>query len=78
MIVNSMLPVTRMLHECPKCGREAMTFSVNAEKEGEFYIIDPIVYRSCQCGFKIEYDTRQGTTRYKIKKAINQALEAMQ
>lgn len=70
MIINHLLQISRLTNDCPKCGSDKL-----GNGEGALIVNENIYTRSCKCGFHFEYDTKQGVTRSKINKAINEALK---
>jgi hypothetical protein len=65
------LRVAPFINDCPNCGNGNVG---NGQGTLE---IDKTIKRTCKCGFKFEYDVSNGTTKTKIKKAIDEALKKM-
>lgn len=72
MIVNSYLQIARLTNNCPSCGSDQL-----GKNKGCVVVKHETYIRKCECGFHLEYDTKQGVSRNKVVKAIKQALEAM-
>lgn len=71
MDARDYLRIAPFLNDCPQCGSDKIgeeqgTMEV---KEGRF------IERTCQCGFQLTYDVTNGTTKKKIKEAVDQALK---
>lgn len=72
MNVIDYLRVAPLINDCPKCGNGSV-----GNGQGTLNVDDNIVKRTCKCGFDFEYDVNNGTSKTKIKKAIDEALKAM-
>lgn len=72
MNINDYLRVAPFIHDCPKCG-----CGETENGQGTFEVKENIIRRSCKCGFNLEFDTNNGTTKKIIKKAIDEALTNM-
>lgn len=69
MNANDFLRISPLINDCPNCD------SCNlGNGEGTLGVQDYIVIRNCKCGFNLEYDVRNGTSRAKVKKVIEEAL----
>lgn len=66
------LRIAPFVNDCPNCGSDLL-----GNGQGTYELKDNTIKRSCKCGFKFEYDSRNGTTKTKIKQAIDKALEQM-
>lgn len=64
------LRISPFINDCPSCGNEFV-----GNGEGTLNVDDNIVERTCKCGFAFKYDVNNGTTKEKIKKAIDEALK---
>lgn len=62
------LRVAPYINDCPACGSADI-----GEGQGTLEVKGDIVKRTCKCGFNFEYDVNKGTTRAKIKKAVEEA-----
>ncbi len=72
MIVTDYLRVAPLINDCPKCGNGLV-----GNGQGTLNVDDNLIKRTCKCGFDFEYDVNNGTSKAKIKKAIDEALKAM-
>ncbi|PLS18966.1 hypothetical protein CVD28_00770 [Bacillus sp. M6-12] len=73
MDVRNFLRVAPYINDCPKCGSDDVS-----EDNGTMEVKDNLVKRTCKCGFHLEYDMNNGTTRAKVKKAVEQALQGVE
>lgn len=69
MNVMLYLEVAPLINDCPKCGNQYV-----GNGEGTLNVDDNIIRRTCKCGFKFEYDVRNGTSKSKVMTAISEAL----
>lgn len=69
---NDFVKITRLINDCPNCKSDDI-----GEGEGALLLKDEVITRTCKCGFSLTYDARKGTTKPKIKKAIDEALLQM-
>lgn len=72
MNVMDYLRVAPFINDCPSCKN-----NVVGNGEGTLNVDDNIVKRTCKCGFIFEYDVNNGTSKTKIKKAIDESLKNM-
>lgn len=63
------LRVAPFINDCPSCGNQFV-----GNGQGTLEVDDNIIRRTCKCGFNFEYDVNKGTTKKKIKQAIEEAL----
>ena len=63
------LRIAPFINDCPNCGSDIIN-----NGKGSLSVDTLIVKRTCACGFNFEYDVTNGTTKKKIKDAINIAL----
>lgn len=68
MNAHDYLRVAPFINDCPTCGNDIV-----GKDEGVLEVKDNWISRSCKCGFHFAYDVNQGTTRAKIKKAVEAA-----
>lgn len=66
------LRVAPLINDCPNCGNEFV-----GNGQGTLEVDDNLVKRTCKCGFNLEYDVNNGTTKKRIKQAIDEALRQM-
>jgi transcription elongation factor Elf1 len=72
--MNSMdyLRVAPFINDCPNCGNQFV-----GNGQGTLEVDNNIVKRTCKCGFNFEYDIINGTSKKKIKQAIDVVLKQM-
>lgn len=63
------LAVAKFINDCPNCGSNNVR-----EGEGTIGMLDPIIERTCKCGFKFTYDVGQGVEPKQVRLAVEQAL----
>lgn len=66
------LRIAPLINDCPNCGNQFV-----GNGEGTLEVNDNMVKRTCKCGFNFEYDVNNGTSKPKIKKAINESLNKL-
>lgn len=66
------LRISPFINDCPNCGNEYI-----GNGQGTLNVDDNIVERTCKCGFNFKYDVANGTSKAKIKKAIDEVLRNM-
>lgn len=64
--------IAPFINDCPSCGNQMV-----GNGQGSIEVNDNVVKRKCKCGFNFEYDSNNGTTKAKIKKAIKETLTKM-
>lgn len=64
------LKVSRLVNDCPNCGNQY----IGNGQESVLEVSDNIIKRFCKCGFKFKYDVNQGTSKKKLKQAIDNSL----
>lgn len=72
MNVMDYLKVAPLINDCPNCGNATV-----GGGKGTLNVDNNIVKRTCRCGFNFEYDVNNGTSKKKIKQAIDEALNKM-
>ena len=65
MDVRHYLRVAPYLHDCPSC----------KDSKGSLSVSDNLITRECPCGFNLTMNIRNGTSKKKIEKSIELALE---
>lgn len=66
------LRIAPFINDCPNCGNQMV-----GNGEGALNVDDNMVKRTCKCGFNFEYDVKNGTSKTKVKKAIDESLKSM-
>lgn len=66
------LRIAPFINDCANCGNQMV-----GSDEGTLEVDDNIIKRTCKCGFNFEYDVEDGTSKSKIKKAIDEALNEL-
>jgi transcription elongation factor Elf1 len=66
------LRIAPFINDCPNCGSEYV-----GNGQGTLTVNNNIVERTCKCGFNFKYDIANGTTKTKIKNAIDEVLKDM-
>lgn len=66
------LRVAPFINDCPNCGNGLL-----GNGEGTLNLNENIIERTCKCKFEFKYDVNKGTSKKKIKQAINEALTRM-
>lgn len=72
--MNSMdyLRIAPFINDCPNCGSDMIDNS-----QGTLEVSGNLIKRTCECGFRFEYDANSGTTKAKIQKSVKEALTNM-
>lgn len=66
------LRLSPFISDCPNCGNEFI-----GNGQGALNVDENMVRRTCKCGFVFEYDVNNGTSKERIKKAIDETLRNM-
>ena len=69
MHINDYLKVSQHVNNCPNCGSDLL-----GDGFGALHVDGSIFKRTCECGFKFEYDVDAGVKPKQIKQAIDEAL----
>lgn len=69
MNVVDYLNVSKHINSCPNCGSDLL-----GEGYGTLRVEDSTIERTCECGFKFNYDVANGIKPKQIKQAIDEAL----
>ncbi|AZU61041.1 DUF3797 domain-containing protein [Neobacillus mesonae] len=72
MNVMTYLVVAPLINDCPSCGNQYV-----GNGQGTLEVDDNLIKRTCKCGFNFQYDVNGGTSKNRLKKAIQEALEQM-
>lgn len=72
--MNAMLfvQVSPLINDCPNCGNDLI-----GNGEGTLEVDDSLIKRTCNCGFNFKYDVNKGTSKKKIKQAIEESLNKL-
>lgn len=77
MNVQDYLRIAPFVNDCPKCGYGNVgTINKTGEFHGALEVDDNLFIRKCRCGFEVTIDANLGTTKAKIKKQIDKALNS--
>lgn len=73
MNVVNYLRIAPFINDCPSCSNQML-----GNGEGTLNVNNNIIKRTCKCGFNFEYDVKNGTSKTKVKKAIDESLKSME
>lgn len=66
------LRISPLINDCPNCGNEYI-----GNGQGTLEVDENMIKRTCKCGFKLEYDVTNGTSKAKLKKVLEEAVKEM-